>query len=395
MGEPPNHSGFQTEIYLAGMNGTLPELPFTYPEWEAAAIEQMDDRAVGYVAGGAGLERTMSANTRAFDRWQFVPRMMRDISHRDTRIELFGHTYPSPILVAPVGVQSIIHDQAELATARAAAGLDVPFIASTASSFPMEEIAEVSGDAPRWFQLYWPSDRNVALSLVERAMRRGYTAVVVTLDTKELAWRPRDLMTAYLPFIHQVGVANWFNDPEFLKLLDEPVEDNPIAAILQWVATFKSTALTWDDLDWLRHQTSLPILVKGIQHPADAKLAVQHGADGIVVSNHGGRQIDGAIGALTALAPCVDAVGPDVPVLFDSGVRSGADVAKAVALGARAVLVGRPWCWGLGLDGEAGVRHVLRSLLAEYELTLGLLGLTRTSELDSGVLIRDGDAPVA
>ncbi len=384
--EPVDHGAFQSEIYLGGLGGQLPELPFTYPEWEAQAMAEMDAGAVGYVAGGAGLERTMEANLRAFDRWQFVPRMMRDVEVRDNRTEVLGTPLPSPFMIAPVGVQSIVHDEGELATARAAGDLAIPFIASTAASFTLEEVAEANGDSPRWFQLYWPNDRNVALSLVKRAEAAGYGAVVVTLDTKLLAWRPRDLATAYLPFIHQVGVANWFKDPAFAALLADPVEENPIGAVLQWVATFSDKSLTWADLAWLRTQTDLPILVKGVQHPQDAKDAVAHGADGIIVSNHGGRQVDGAIGALTALPGCVEAVGPDVPVLFDSGVRSGADAAKAVALGARAVLVARPWCWGLGLDGEAGVRHVLRCLLAEYDLTLGLLGLASTSQLDTSML---------
>ncbi len=383
--EPVDHGAFQSEVYLGGLGGQLPNLPFTYPEWERQAIEQMDAGAVGYVAGGAGLERTMDANVRAFDRWQFVPRMMRDIEVRDTRTEVLGTPMPSPLMIAPIGVQSIVHDQGELASAKAAGDLALPFIASTAASFTLEEVAEANGDSPRWFQLYWPNDRTVAKSLVDRAKAAGYTAVVVTLDTKLLAWRPRDLATAYLPFIHQVGVANWFQDPAFRALLAEPVEDNPIGAVLQWVATFSDKSLTWSDLDWLRGETDLPILVKGVQHPDDARDAVEHGADGVIVSNHGGRQVDGAIGALTALPGVVAAV-PETPVLFDSGVRSGADAAKAVALGARAVLVGRPWCWGLGLDGEAGVRHVLRCLLAEFDLTLGLLGLAKVDELTPDLL---------
>lgn len=386
MPDSVDHSLFQIGVYLTGMDGTLPKLPFTYPQWEAAALEVMDARAVGYVAGGAGLERTMAANTRAFDDWQLVPRMMTDVSTRDTRVELFGTVLPSPILVAPIGVQSIIHPEGELATARAAASLDIPMIASTAASHTLEQVAAAGGGAPQWFQLYWPKEREVAASLVRRAEAAGYQAIVATLDTKMLAWRPRDLATAYLPFVHQVGLDNWFNDPAFLATLAEPVADNPIAAILQWAGTWSDQSLSWDDLTWLRSITDLPILVKGIQHPADARLALTHGADGVIVSNHGGRQVDGAIASLTALVAVVDEIGDDAPVLFDSGIRSGADVAKAVALGARAVLVGRPWCWGLALDGSDGVRHVLSCLLAEFELTLGLCGLATTSELDRNIL---------
>jgi len=384
--QPPDHANFQLEVYVGRLADQLPTLPFTYPEWEEQAREELDAEAYGYVAGGAGLERTMAANLRAFDRWQFLPRMMRDVSNRDPRVELFGHTMPAPVLLAPVGVQGIVHPEGEVASAKAAADLGLTAIQSTAASKSMEDVAEATGDAPRWFQLYWPSDRNVAASMVRRAVAAGYQAIVVTLDTKFLAYRPRDLRTAYLPFLHQEGVVNWFTDDAFRAGLQESPEDNPQMAVLHWAAMFADKTLTWDDLTWLREQTDLPILVKGIEHPLDAAEAVTHGADGIVVSNHGGRQVDGAVGSLDMLPACVAAVGPDVPVLFDSGIRSGADVAKAVALGARAVLVGRPWCWGLALDGQAGVRHVLRCLLAEYVLTLSLTGLTATSQLDRNLL---------
>jgi isopentenyl diphosphate isomerase/L-lactate dehydrogenase-like FMN-dependent dehydrogenase len=249
---------------------------------------------------------------------------------------------PSPIMTAPIGVQGIIHQDAEVAVARAAAGLGIPMLLSTVSSYSIEEVAEASGDGNRWFQLYWPAERAVAASFVRRAEQAGYSAIVVTLDTKVLGWRPRDLSTAYLPFLQGEGLANYRTDPAFLAGLDDDWDDNPQAAIMRWVATYTDRTVTWRDLEWLRSVSDLPIVVKGVLHPDDARQAVDAGVDGIVVSNHGGRQVDNAIGALTMLPEVVDVVG-DVPVLFDSGVRSGADVFTAVCLGARAVLVGRPW----------------------------------------------------
>ena len=372
---------FQYEVYFGGMGGQTPELPMTYDELVARARAELSDAAFGYVAGSAGLERTEAANRRAFDDWELVPRMLVDVDTRDLSTTLLGRQLPAPVLCAPVGVQSILHDEGELAAARGAAGLGLPFVTSTVSSFTMEEIADACGDAPRWFQLYWPNDPDVATSLVQRAERAGYDAIVVTLDTKMLAWRPRDLATAYLPFLHGEGLANYFSDDAFCAPLEQSPADDPQSAILRWAQLFSHRAATWEDLDALRGATDLPILVKGVLHPDDARRAVDAGLDGIVVSNHGGRQVDGAIGALAALPGVVDAVEDEVPVLFDSGIRAGSDIVKAVALGASAVLVGRPYVWGLALAGEDGVRHVLRSLLAEMDLTMALCGTPTLADL--------------
>ncbi len=379
------HASFQNEIYLQGMGGVKPALPMTYAGLEAAAREVLSPGAFAYVAGSAGDERTAAANRRAFDAWKVVPRMMVDVSERDTSTELLGMRLPSPIMTAPVGVQSIIHPDAEVAVARAAAALGVPCVLSTAASSTIEEVAEASGDNPRWFQLYWPSERSVAESFVQRAEAAGYGAVVVTLDTKMLAWRPRDLETAYLPFLQEQGLANYKSDPAFLAGLEQPWDENVPMALLRWIGMFADKTVTWDDLDWLRSVTDLPILVKGIQHVDDARQAVASGVDGIIVSNHGGRQVDNAIGALTVLPEIVDAV-EDVPVLFDSGIRSGADVFTALCLGACAVLVGRPWVYGLGLAGQDGVTHVLRSIMAELDLTMALTGQTSVRALDRHLL---------
>ncbi len=380
-----DHANFQNEIYLQGMAGNTPELPMTYEGLRAAAKEVLSPEAYAYVAGGAGDERTMDTNREAFGRWRTVPRTMVDVEQRDTSTSVLGLDLPSPIITAPIGVQGIIHDDAEVAVARAAAGLGVPMALSTVSSYSIEDVAEAAGDNGRWFQLYWPAEREVAASFVQRAEAAGYSAIVVTLDTKMLAWRPRDLREAYLPFLQGEGLANYRTDEAFLGGLEEDWDDNPQMAILRWIGLFSDRTVTWEDLDWLRSVTDLPIVVKGVLHPDDARRAVDAGVEGIIVSNHGGRQVDNSIAALTMLPEVVDAV-DDVPVLFDSGIRSGADVFTAVCLGARAVLVGRPWVFGLALAGEAGVTHVLRSIMAEFDLTMALTGQTSTADLDRHLL---------
>lgn len=373
--------GYQNEIYLHGLGGTKP--PFTTDPARLAesAREVMAPEAYGYVAGGAGSGATMDANRAAFDRWKLVPRMLTDATARTTSATVLGSELPAPVLLAPVGVQSIVHPDAELATARAAAALGLPMILSTAASRTIEEVAEASGDGPRWFQLYWPADSDVTASILNRAKKAGYTTLVVTLDTWTLAWRPRDLDSAYLPFLKGEGLATPLSDPAFRALLEKAPEDDMPSAILRWVSLFTGTDHSWDQLPFLREHWDGPIVLKGIQHPDDARRAVDAGMDGIVVSNHGGRQVDGAIGSLEALPPIVSAVGDRIEVLFDSGVRTGADILKALALGAKAVLVGRPWVYGLGQAGEDGVRHVLRSLLADLDLTLGLTGHRSVAEL--------------
>ncbi|GHF20445.1 L-lactate 2-monooxygenase [Amycolatopsis deserti] len=379
MGE--RFGGYQNEIYLHGLGGTKP--PFTTDPTRLAesARAVLSPEAYGYVAGGAGSGATMDANRAAFDKWKLVPRMLTDATARTTSATVLGSELPAPVLLAPVGVQSIVHPDAELATARAAAALGLPMILSTAASRTIEEVAEASGDGPRWFQLYWPADSDVTASILTRAKKAGYTTLVVTLDTWTLAWRPRDLDSAYLPFLRGEGLATPLSDPAFRALLDKAPEDDMPSAILRWVSLFTGTDHSWDQLPFLREHWDGPIVLKGIQHVDDARRAVDAGMDGLVVSNHGGRQVDGAIGSLEALPPIVTAVGDRIEVLFDSGVRTGADILKALALGAKAVLVGRPWVYGLGHAGEDGVRHVLRSLLADLDISLALTGHHSIAEL--------------
>lgn len=376
----------QLEIYRKGLFGTPETFPLTYEALEAAAKAVLKPEAYDYVAGSAGTEATAHANRRAFERWQLVPRMLRDTAQRDLSVELLGHRYPTPIMVAPVGVQGIIHEEGELAVARACASLGVPMILSTVSSYPLEQVAEVMGDAPRWFQLYWSRNHEVAASFVRRAEKAGYQAIVVTLDAHTLGWRPRDLTHGYLPFMHAQGLANYFTDPVFRSMLASPPEEDPGSAVMLFAQIFGNPSLTWDDLAFLRQQVNLPILLKGILHPDDAVEALRYGVDGIIVSNHGGRQVDGSIPALEALPYIVEVVKGRVPVLFDSGIRTGADAIKALALGADAVLLGRPIMWALAIGGEEGVRTYLRNFIAEFDLTLSLCGVRSIAELDGSLL---------
>jgi L-lactate dehydrogenase (cytochrome) len=379
-------AGYQNRIYLDGLAGRLPGLPLTYEALQERAERQLSRGAFGYVAGGAGSEDTVRANREAFRRWRILPRMLRDVSQRDLATTVLGTGMPAPLLLAPVGVQSIVHADAEVAVARAAAATGVPMVLSTASSRSLEEVAEAQGGNPRWFQLYWPRDPDLAASLLGRAERAGYGAIVVTLDTWLLAWRPRDLELAYLPFLQGEGLANYLSDPVFRAALSSPPEEDMFGAVRHFLGIFSDPSVTWANLSFLRENTRLPIVLKGILHPDDARRAVDHGVDGILVSNHGGRQVDGSIAALDALPGVVDAVPESLPVLFDSGVRTAADAFVALALGARAVLLGRPYIWALAVAGEEGVAELLRCFLAELDLTFALSGHTRLDQVGRDAL---------
>jgi lactate 2-monooxygenase len=370
-------SEVQNAIYVSGES----PWPIAPEEWEARAAEALEPGPFDYIAGGAGSESTMRANLEAFERRRLRPRMLTGNSERDITVEILGTKSPAPFLLAPIGVLSIAHPEGELAVARAASATGVPMVVSSASSHSLEEIAEV--DPPRWFQLYWVNDRQVTASLVERAEAAGYTTLVVTVDTLSLGWRDRDLRRAYLPFLGGEGCAQFFSDPVFRSRLDQPPEEDTLAAAARMLGMFPNLDLGWDDLAWLRERTQLPLLVKGILTGEDAVRARGCGVDGIVVSNHGGRQVDGAVAALDALEEVREAVGPETTVLMDSGIRRGADLLKALALGADAVLLGRPYAYGLAVGGQEGVEAVIRHLMAETDITLALAGGSRASDLDT------------
>ena len=373
-------AAFQNEIYVAGVAGSRPAIPLTAAGLEERARELFSAEAFGYVAGGAGSEATMSANRAALDRRTLIPRHLTGIASRRLDTELLGARLSAPVLLAPIGSIGIVHPEADLGIAAAARKTGVSFILSTVSSTPMEAVAEAAGAVPRWFQLYWPRDPELCRSLVGRAEAAGYGAIVLTIDTLQLAWRPRDLEHGFLPFLHGDGIANYLTDPVFRSHLPVAPEEDPRPAIAHWAEVFGNPSLTWADLPFLREATSLPIVLKGIQHPDDARRALEAGVDGIIVSNHGGRQVNGAIGSFDALPGVVEAVGGRIPVLFDSGVRSGSDVLKALAVGAKAVLLGRPYVYALGIGGSEALTAFVRGFLADLEVTMGLCGLRSPSE---------------
>ena len=386
---PSNFSDYQLGIYAQGMFADqTPAITTNLVELENRAAEVLTPEALGYIAPSAGDSSTLRANRAAFDKWRIVPRMLRGSTQRTFATTVLGTEMVAPVLIAPVGVQTLAHPDGELATARAAAAVGITYVHSTQASHSFEQVAEASGSGSRWYQFYWPTDRDVAVSFLERAKAAGYTTLVVTLDTVLLGWRPRDLDRGYLPFLSNIGIENYLSDPAFQAGLATPVADNPVAAAMHWAQMFPNPGLSWSDLPFLRERWDGPIVLKGIQSVADATLAAEHGMDGIVVSNHGGRQVDGAIASLDALPGIAEAVGDRLTVLFDSGIRTGSDIVKAIALGADAVLIGRPFLYGLALGGQAGVEHVLRSLLAELDLTVALSGHSGTADLEPGSLTR-------
>ena len=411
----------QTRIYLDGVSGRRPRVPLDADRLEAAAKKRMRPEAFAYVAAGAGNERTVAANRAAFDRWRIVPRMLRDVERRDTSVELFGRRLSHPFLLAPVGVLELAHPEADCAVARAARDTGTTMVFSNQASKPMEGLAQILEDSPHWFQLYWSRSDALVESLAARAERCGCSAIVITLDTTMLGWRSRDLEGAYLPFLRGKGIAQYTSDPVFTRLISEgalePSEQQPRptlaalrtlieltraypdgfvrtllsgrgrAAVQRFTEIYSRPSLTWDTLAFLRERTRLPIVLKGILHPDDAARAVAEGIDAVIVSNHGGRQVDGAIATLEALPAVVAAVDGRIPVLLDSGVRGGADVFKALALGARAVLIGRPYVYGLAIAGRTGVREVIENLAADFDLTMGLAGCRAVSEIGPDAVV--------
>jgi lactate 2-monooxygenase len=379
---------YEDEIYAAGLQGVVPKLPIDIATLEKKAVAAWPDTIASYVQGGCGDERTQDLNVAAFGKWGLVPRMMVDGSKRDMSIELFGMKLSTPIFMAPIGVIGICAQDGhgDLAVARAAARTGVPMVASTLTVDPLEAITPEFGDTPGFFQLYTPDDRGLAESFVHRAEAAGFKGIVVTLDTWVPGWRPRDLTRSSFPQLRGYCLANYFSDPVFRSRLAKPPEQDLAAAVRLWSENFGKT-LTWADLPWLRSLTKLPLLLKGICHPDDVRRAIDGGVDGIYCSTHGGRQANGGVGCLDMLPAVVEAAGK-IPVLFDSGVRTGSDILKALALGATAVGIGRPYAWGLALDGTDGIVHVLRCLLAEADLLMAIDGYPTMGDLRSAALMR-------
>jgi isopentenyl diphosphate isomerase/L-lactate dehydrogenase-like FMN-dependent dehydrogenase len=385
------YGDFQLELYLAGLRGVRPHLPVTAAGMEARARAALSTEVWSYVAGGAGNEFTQDLNVTAFDRYGLVPRMLAGVAERDLSTTLLGLELPSPLLLAPIGVIGLCAQDGhgDVASARAAARTGVPMVASTLSEDPMEEVAAHFGDTPGLFQLYTPADRELAQSFVRRAEAAGFRGIVVTLDTQILGWRPRDLELASFPQLKGRCLANYFSDPLFRAKLETSPEEDVRAAALQWATGFSDPGLSWDDLAWLRSLTDLPLVLKGICHPDDARRALDGGVDGIWCSNHGGRQANGGAAAIDMLSGVVEAAG-DAPVIFDSGVRGGEHIVKALALGATAVAVGRPYAWALAVGGEDGIVHLLRCLLAEADLLMAVNGYPSLADLSPEALLVSG-----
>lgn len=414
----PNAPGsYLREIYSSFRK---PAFSTDSSEWERLARLKVPASNFGYVYGSAGSGETYQANRQAFNRYRLKPQMLVDATRRDLHVDLFGTPYPTPFLAAPIGVQSIMHPDAEEATARACRSLDIPMVLSTAATRTIEQVASANGpEGHRWFQLYWPrpADEEITLSILKRARENGFTVLVVTLDTFLLGWRPTDLDNTYLPFLWGQGCEIGHSDPTFLsrfqsnQLSDERSRiqklqeayalvkrpgtlygalkllsnASTLRRSLSWLQVMNSgTYRTWSHLSFLRSHWTGPIVLKGIQTVPDAHLAIEHNMDGIIISNHGGRQVDGAIASLDALAniaadPKVKDSG--ITLMFDSGIRTGSDALKAIALGAKAVLIGRPYVYGLAFGGEDGVRHVFRCLLAELDVTMGNIGKKSLEDL--------------
>lgn len=385
----PNFGDFQLEIYLAGLNGATPDHAMTFAELEERAEAALSKEIFSYVAGGAGNEYTQRHNVEAFDRYALIPRMLAGAAERDLSVELFGMKFPTPLMLAPVGVIGLCDPEGhgDQVTARASAATGVPMIASTLTADPMEDVAPLAGETPGFFQLYTPADRDLAASFVKRAEAAGYKGIVVTLDTQILGWRPRDLGLGSFPQLRGLCLENYFSDPIFQAKLEKSPAEDPMAAALHWALGFSDASLGWNDLEWLRSLTDLPLILKGICHPEDVRRAIDGGVDGIYCSNHGGRQANGGLAAIDVLEDVVEAAG-DTPVIFDSGVRSGEHIVKALALGATAVGIGRPYAYGLAAGGEAGIVHVLRSLLAETDLLMAVDGYASIADLTPESLVR-------
>jgi len=409
----------QREIFLGKLRGQKRAIPVSFSKLREKARQKLSKEAFAYIAGSAGRESTKSSNQEAFKRWKIVPKMLRGVSSGDARVDLFGTSLPTPFLLAPIGVLEMAHKQADLAVSKAAAEEGVPFIFSSQASVSMEECSSVMGNAPRWFQLYWSTNNDLVASFVKRAETSGCSSIVLTLDTTMLGWRPRDLDLDFLPFLRGMGIAQYTSDTVFNEMMQSPpsqqqespkptveslkvlyqmsknypgsfwknlFSDEPRKAVQTFIETYSRPSLSWEDLSFLRSLTDLPILLKGILSPDDARKAVEADMDGIIVSNHGGRQVDGGISSVDALSTITQTIEGEIPVLMDSGIRSGSDIFKALALGADAVLLGRPYVYALAIAGEAGVREMIQNYRADFELTMRLSGLQSVGDIDRNCL---------
>ncbi|MBL8547780.1 MAG: alpha-hydroxy-acid oxidizing protein [Hyphomonadaceae bacterium] len=388
MSDTPRQFGPETQggVYLRGLSGAQPEIPTNFTGLEAAARKKMTPEAWAYTAGSAGLETGADANRAAFNRFPIAQRMLGGAGTRNLGCEIFGARVAAPVFSSPIGVLEMMHPEADLAVARAMSALNLPMIISSQASTPMEKIAEANGDGPRFYQLYWGKSDALAESFVKRAGAIGCRAIFITLDTLVLGWRPRDLDLGFSPFLRGQGIAQYTSDPVFRGMLSQTPEENPLGAAIQFTQLFSDPSVDWKRIAKIRSWTKLPVVLKGIIRADDALKAVSEGYDGVMVSNHGGRQVDGAIGALDAFAQVSAAVKGKAKLFFDSGIRCGADIFKALALGADAAGVGRPYVYGLALGGDQGVKTVMEYLLAELDITMALNGCPTPEDISQDLL---------
>lgn len=385
----------------------------------------MSHKAFTYIDGGAGTDDTVSRNRKAFSKCRILPRMLTAIEVVDTTSEVLSLSLPAPMMFAPIGVLELAHRSGDIELANAARSMGYPMIFSNQASLPMEEAAKVNADNPYLFQLYWSKSEKLVRSFIDRAAECGCKGIVVTLDTTMLGWRTRDLTNAYLPFLDGFGIAQYTSDPVFNAMLDQmpapgrepgqPITLSSIGTLIKmarrypggtfhnirsrralkgvrkFIEIYSNPSLSWDHIARLRQWTDLPIILKGILHKDDAGRATEYGVDGIVVSNHGGRQVDGAVSSFEMLQEVVDEVGDKTDVLFDSGIRTGADIFKCLAVGARGVLIGRPYAYALALAGRRGVVELMENLREELALTMVLSGCPDISSITREHILFDND----
>jgi lactate 2-monooxygenase len=359
-----NFGDFQMGVYTDAVKGVNSRYPFDFRSIERKAAETLPDWVYRYVSAAAGDGRTQQANIDAFSHYGIVPRMMVSPPERDLSIELFGKRLISPLFMCPIGLIGLCAPDfhGDLAAARASAATGVPFTLSTFSQTPMEDVIKRAGNTPMFFQLYLPNDRELAASFIDRAQAAGYSALMFTVDSWQLGFRPADLERGNFPQFRGFCMQNYYSDENFTKHLPKPPHEDQAAALAHYGEIF-AQPLTWDDLRWIRSQTTLPIAVKGIQHADDARIAIDNGADVLYCTNHGGRQANSGISTLQVLPHVVKAAG-STPVIFDSGVRDATDAIIALALGAAAV----------GIGGAESLTHYLKSFLAAFDLTLSICG---------------------
>lgn len=373
------------DLLLKNINTDKP-FPICFDDLEEAVRDKIPFGPYGYIRSGAGGEESLRNNRNAFKKYSIIPRFLNDVSTIDTSIELFGKTHPTPFLFAPVGVNGMVHDDAEIAVVKAAEQLQMPYIQSTVTTFSLEEVAAAAPNHTKWFQLYWSTNEEISYSMVKRAEEAGFEAIVLTIDTVMMGWREQDVRNQYSPLKKGFARGNYVNDPVFMATLPDDSFDSYIEGLL---SNFYHPTLTWEKVRELKSRTKLPLLLKGILHPEDAKLAIEAGIDGIIVSNHGGRQLDGVAGSLDALPAVLDAVNGQIPVLLDSGVYRGIDALKALALGATAVAIGRPYIYGLAYDGQDGVRQIMTNIYEEFKVSMGLAGTKNMQEVRNLTLVRN------